>query len=89
MPSYSSSNNQTALATPTPDATFQSQYLQRLTSELSGDIDKIRTADDFKTDSVSFLVHALQQGAGQFTKDEQRRVVDSLTDGYKNNVKDI
>lgn len=45
---------------------FSAYYLQQLTQELSDDIDKLRAADDFKPESVSFLVHALRQGASQF-----------------------
>lgn len=45
---------------------FSAYYLQQITRELSDDIDKVRVADDFKSDSVSFLVHALRQGSSQF-----------------------
>lgn len=57
------------------DSEFSSSYLQRLTQELSEDLDKVRNADDFKADSVPFLVHALAQGTAQFSKDDKRRVV--------------
>ncbi|RSL81971.1 hypothetical protein CEP51_005482 [Fusarium floridanum] len=43
-------------------AEFTSYYLQRATQELSEDLDKVRNAEDFKADSIPFLVHALQQG---------------------------
>lgn len=56
---------------------FSATYLQRLTTELAEDIDKVRTADDFKADSIPFLVHALQQGSQQFTTADQKRVVQS------------
>jgi ribosome assembly protein 3 len=54
---------------------FASFYLQSAAKELAEDLDKVRGADDFKADSVPFLVHALQQGAMQFSAADQRRVV--------------
>lgn len=42
-------------------------YLQQLTNELSDDLHEVRGAEDFKADSVSFLVHALQQGCSQLS----------------------
>lgn len=57
------------------EAEFSYYYLQRTTQELSEDLDKVRTADDFKADSIPFLVHALQQGAGLFSAEDQKRVV--------------
>lgn len=56
-------------------ADFSAMYLQRTTQELAEDLDKVRNADDFKADSVPFLVHALQQGTKQFTPQEQERIV--------------
>ncbi|KAF7563726.1 hypothetical protein G7046_g367 [Stylonectria norvegica] len=55
-------------------ADFSSYYLQRTTQELAEDIDKVRNADDFKADSIPFLVQALQQGAGLFSAEDQKRV---------------
>lgn len=57
------------------NAAFSAHYLKRLTQELSEDLDKVRDADDFKADSVPFLVHALQQGAAQFTPATQQHIV--------------
>lgn len=54
---------------------FASYYLQRTTQELSEDLDKVRNAEDFKADSIPFLVHALQQGTGLFSPEDQKRVV--------------
>jgi len=54
---------------------FQSYYLQRSAQEFAEDLDKVRNADDFKTDSIQYLVHALGQGAMQFSHSDQRRVV--------------
>lgn len=55
---------------------FASYYLQRSTQELAEDLDKVRSAEDFKADSVHFLVHALQQGASLFSAEDQKRVVE-------------
>ena len=60
------------------DADFSSYYLQLATQELSEDLEKVRKADDFKADSISFLVHALRQGAGQFLTDDRQRVVSDM-----------
>ncbi|KAG6003842.1 hypothetical protein E4U21_001641 [Claviceps maximensis] len=49
------------------DDEFAAYYLQQLTQELSNDVDEVRVAEDFKTDSVSFLVHALRQGSSQLS----------------------
>jgi ribosome assembly protein 3 len=57
---------------------FSSLYLQRVTKELAEDLDKVRNADDFKADSISFLIHALQQGSAQFSSKDQRRVVSEV-----------
>ncbi|OPB36949.1 hypothetical protein A0O28_0060290 [Trichoderma guizhouense] len=56
-------------------AAFSALYLQKLTQELSEDLDKIRNADDFKAESVPSLVHALQQGAKQFSPAQQNAAV--------------
>jgi ribosome assembly protein 3 len=67
--------------TSSQEADFNALYLQRTTQELAEDLDKVRNAEDFKADSVPFLVHALQQGAKQFTPKEQQRVVAASKDG--------
>ncbi|KAL7951171.1 ribosome-assembly protein 3 domain-containing protein [Trichoderma barbatum] len=59
----------------TQNQQFTSLYLQKLTQELSEDLDKIRNADDFKAESVPFLVHALQQGTRQFSPAQQNAVL--------------
>ncbi|KAH7129306.1 ribosome-assembly protein 3-domain-containing protein [Dactylonectria estremocensis] len=63
------------------EAEFSSYYLQRTTQELSEDLDKVRTADDFKADSIPFLVHALQQGVCLFSTEDQTRVVTASRPG--------
>ncbi|KAF4121592.1 ribosome assembly protein 3 [Geosmithia morbida] len=66
-----------------PRATFESYYLQKSTQELAEDLDKVRGADDFKADSIPFLVHALQQGTVQFSQADRERVTGILRDGKK------
>ncbi|KAK1753519.1 ribosome-assembly protein 3-domain-containing protein [Echria macrotheca] len=56
---------------------FTSYYLQRATKEFAEDLDKVRTADDFKNDALATLVNALQQGTAMFPPDEQRRIVET------------
>ncbi|KAL5627400.1 hypothetical protein BROUX41_003553 [Berkeleyomyces rouxiae] len=60
--------------TMTTNDVFSAYYLQRTTSELAEDLDRVRAAEDFKADSIPLLVHALQQGAATFTGAEQQRV---------------
>ncbi|KAJ9134769.1 hypothetical protein NKR23_g9950 [Pleurostoma richardsiae] len=55
-------------------ADFTSYYLQRATKEFAEDLDKIRTADDFKPEALPLLVHALQQGTATFSPADQRRI---------------
>ncbi len=57
---------------------FEAFYLKRLTTELAEDLDKVRNADDFKADSVPFLVQALKQGARQYDSHEQSRIVSAI-----------
>lgn len=54
---------------------FTSYYLQRATTEFAEDLDKTRTADDFKNDAVPMLVNALSQGTSMFSPADQRRIV--------------
>lgn len=62
-------------ASQSAQSAFSALYLQRVTQELAEDLDKIRNADDFKAESVPFLVHALQQGAQQFSSAQQNAVL--------------
>ncbi|KAK8076120.1 hypothetical protein PG994_003392 [Apiospora phragmitis] len=64
---------------------FTSFYLQQATKELAEDLDKARTADDFKGDALSMLIKALQQGTALFTPAEQKRIAPPLAkeDGAK------
>jgi ribosome assembly protein 3 len=56
---------------------FTSYYLQRATQEFAEDLDKVRTAEDFKNEAIPVLVNALQQGTAMFSPEEQRRVVET------------
>ncbi|EFQ30486.1 hypothetical protein CGRA01v4_10039 [Colletotrichum graminicola] len=62
-------------ATTAASQEFAAFYLQRTTQEFAEDLDKVREADDFKADSVPFLVHALQQGTALYSALDQERVV--------------
>ncbi|KAJ0295688.1 hypothetical protein COL5a_011864 [Colletotrichum fioriniae] len=54
---------------------FTAYYLQRTTQEFAEDLDKVRAADDFKAESLPFLIHALQQGTALYSARDQERVV--------------
>ncbi|KAJ0115903.1 hypothetical protein N8I77_003787 [Diaporthe amygdali] len=56
-------------------AAFTSFYLQRATKEFAEDLDKIRNADDFKSEAIPTLVSALSQGTAMFSSADQRRIV--------------
>lgn len=56
-------------------AAFTSFYLQRATQEFSEDLDKIRNADDFRSDAIPILINALSQGTSMFSPADQRRIV--------------
>jgi hypothetical protein len=46
-----------------------------VTKELEEDLDKIRSASDFKDSSLSVLITALQQGNSLFSPEEKRRLL--------------
>ncbi|KAK4228172.1 ribosome assembly protein 3, partial [Podospora fimiseda] len=57
---------------------FNQYYLQRATKEFAEDLDKVRSADDFKRDDsagIQMLIAALQQGTKMFSLEDMRRVV--------------
>lgn len=56
---------------------FTSYYLQQSTKEFAEDLDKIRSADDFKGDALPLLIKSLQQGTSMFSAADQKRVVDA------------
>ncbi|KAI0424884.1 ribosome-assembly protein 3-domain-containing protein [Xylaria sp. FL1042] len=58
-------------------ADFTSYYLQQSTKEFAEDLDKIRSADDFKGDALPMLIKSLQQGTSMFSAVDQKRIVDA------------
>jgi ribosome assembly protein 3 len=56
---------------------FSSYYLQQAAKEFAEDLDKVRKAHDFKDHSVTYLVHALQQGTSLFSAADQERLANS------------
>lgn len=44
-----------------------SYYLKRATKEISVDLTKLREAPDFKSDSVTLLIHAISQGSASLS----------------------
>jgi ribosome assembly protein 3 len=61
-------------------AEFTSYYLQRATQEFAEDLDKVRSAGDFRNDAVPLLVNALQQGTVLFSPEQQQRIVTTEKD---------
>lgn len=57
------------------DENFDAIYIRKITTELADDLDKVRSAQDFKANSISMLIHALKQGESLFSGEEKRRVV--------------
>ena len=54
---------------------FSRYYMQKVTLEFADDLDRIRSADDFRHDALSMLVHALQQGVDVFSTTEKQSVI--------------
>jgi ribosome assembly protein 3 len=57
------------------EADFNSWYLRQVTRELEEDLDKIRSASDFKDSSLPILITALQQGTALFSPEEKQRLL--------------
>lgn len=57
-----------------PEQAFEEFYLRQATKEFSNDLDKLRSAPDFKESSVPILIEALRQGTACFSADERRKV---------------
>lgn len=57
------------------DEDFDAVYIRKITTELADDLDKVRSAQDFKANSIPMLIHALKQGESLFSAEEKRRVV--------------
>ncbi|TKA27892.1 hypothetical protein B0A50_03957 [Salinomyces thailandicus] len=56
---------------------FQAFYLRQATREFANDLDKLRSASDFKAaggSSVTLLIEALKQGSTCFGKEERERI---------------
>jgi ribosome assembly protein 3 len=54
---------------------FTQLYTRQAALEFAEDLDRVRRAEDFGDGAVPLLVAALQQGAGLFSIEEQRRLV--------------
>ncbi|KAI9773467.1 MAG: hypothetical protein M1840_007684 [Geoglossum simile] len=54
--------------------TYETYYLRRATAELAGDLDKVRSADDFTDKSVAILIDAVRQGVTAIPLGERRKV---------------
>lgn len=54
---------------------FTQLYTRQAAEEFAEDLDRVRRAEDFSDAAVPLLIAALQQGAGLFSMDEQRRLV--------------
>lgn len=58
-----------------PEEVFEAFYLKQVTAEFANDLDKLRSAGDFREErSVGILVEALKQGVACFSKNERMRV---------------
>lgn len=59
-----------------PEQAFEAFYLKQTTKEFSEDLEKLRSANDFRGQrSVELLVGALKQGVVTFSKDERKGAV--------------
>ncbi|KAI7219202.1 hypothetical protein KC333_g3109 [Hortaea werneckii] len=57
-----------------PDQAFEEFYLRQATNEFANDLDKLRSASDFKASSVPMLIEALKQGTVCFSREERVKV---------------
>jgi len=57
---------------------FTALYLRKIAAELADDLDKVRSAQDFKANSVPMLVHALKQGERLYSAEEKARVIGAV-----------
>ncbi|KAI6885242.1 hypothetical protein KC318_g15731 [Hortaea werneckii] len=57
-----------------PDQAFEEFYLRQATKEFANDLDKLRSASDFKASSVPMLIDALKQGTVCFSREERAKV---------------
>lgn len=56
------------------ESAFDDFYLEQLTREFADDLDKIRSAPDFKNSSVEVLIEALKQGRACFAESDRLNV---------------
>ena len=76
LPGDANKGNNDHCSATTTQQTFEDFYLRQLTVEFANDLDKLRSAPDFKPDrSVPLLVRALQQGVDCFSVEDRARVV--------------
>lgn len=54
---------------------FAQFYMERATREFEDDLEKLRTSEDFKSESLPMLIAALQAGTSLFSAGEKRRMV--------------
>jgi len=60
-----------------PEQAFEAFYLKQSTKEFAEDLEKLRTANDFRGQrSVELLVGALKQGTATFPKEERRVIAE-------------
>jgi ribosome assembly protein 3 len=74
-PSLSPAPAKPVVAPSKVDEEFDAIYIRKITTELADDLDKVRSAQDFKANSIPMLIHALKQGESLFSAEEKRRVV--------------
>jgi hypothetical protein len=58
----------------TPEQAFESFYLKEATKEFANDLDKLRSAPDFRDGSVGVLIEGLRQGTACFEIGERRKI---------------
>ncbi|CAL3971680.1 unnamed protein product [Diplocarpon coronariae] len=59
------------------DAAFTQIYMERATREFEDDLEKLRTSEDFRNESLPMLIAALQGGTSLFSEGEKRRIVNA------------
>ncbi|KAL1305985.1 hypothetical protein AAFC00_004120 [Neodothiora populina] len=61
------------------EGAFDAYYLRQITKEFAEDLDKVRSAADFKNTSIPMLVDALKQGRTCFTQNDRLSIEESIT----------
>lgn len=54
---------------------FENWYLRAVTKQFANDLERLRSAPDFKDSSVPILIKALKQGAGLFDHKQRDRLI--------------